>query len=156
MKIPRATDPDGAVIFTDAVPTPTGQPYMGYDVFITPAGHRYRSKLGRVSYNENAILVERDANAPVHLNHGGYHLNRYLLTEGLPHFSRLAIVEPDAGYIYLPRIRDVLAEALPSKTNRTGLAAQVFITREWLQHYTVNVTEHLARLWAEVYAHRKP
>ena len=154
MTIPRATDPAGSVIFTDAVPLPTGQPYPGFDIFVTPAGHRYRSKLGRASYSENAILIERDANAPLHLKHGGYHFNRYLLSEALPHFSRLAIFETDAGFIYLPRIRDVLAEAQPAKLDRTGLLTQLFITREWLQHYTVNVTDHCARLWGELYAHR--
>lgn len=142
----RLTDTEGNVIFTDRALDRHGYPVPGFDVYILPAGQTHRRQLARYLADDDALLIERDSSAPIHQRHGGYHINTELLT--CTPASKLILVEIDTGTAYIMRCRDVFAEGQPQLHERTGLARQVFILREWCDHYRITVPAHLDRIKA--------
>lgn len=133
----RITDPYGAAIFTEALRDDAYR-VVGYELFIKPAGENHRRPLARFIHDLDALIVERDSSAPIHVKHGGYHVNRFILHEkpGGPEVAqRLIIVEVDLGKVYVIPLLTFAREAGPQKMARTGLATQVFMDRDWITHY---------------------
>ena len=89
----RLTDTHGAAIFTDRALDRSGYPIDGFDVFILPAGEQHRRWLARYLADDAALLIERDSSAPIHQRHGGYHINRELLS--CTNATYLILVEVD-------------------------------------------------------------
>lgn len=138
----RIDDHLGTVIFTDAVPH---QPDH-LDYFITPAGERHRRPLGRLIKSRGILVVERDGSAPVHIRHDGYHINQHVLHSmpgGPEMFTKLALVEVDTQKAYLMEVTHIILESQPQRIQREGLAAQVFLFKDWVHHYPAPPNQEL-------------
>lgn len=144
----RIDDSFGNVIFTEGV---IYKPDL-IDYFITPAGQRHRRPLSRLIKSEAIMIFERTWDVPVHKMHEGYHFNQHLLHSypgGSESFNRVAVVEIDTREVFLADTKYILSDGRPQKQKRDGLAAQIFLHREWLTYYRLSRTSYLYKTITE-------
>lgn len=137
----RIVDKHGAVIFTDLLRNQYFEP-VGYEIFIKPAGERHRRPLAKYVKDLDALIIERNGTASIHQRHGGYHVNRHILNDppgGLTVANKLILLDIGTGNVYVMPLREFAREASPPLLQRTGLAEQVFMTFEWIEHFPCNV-----------------
>jgi hypothetical protein len=128
----RLVDSSGNVLLIENV-----MRYDGVDIFIRLANESHRRLIGRVNFKTRILHVERDSAKHVLLKANAYGFNYYILNNAKK-FDTVALHETDTGAVFKMGVRFMLNEGDFLFFKEQGFEKQIFLTREWIDHYKVS------------------
>jgi hypothetical protein len=106
------------------------------DLYLKLPAEKYRRSIGRISVTNNQLHLHRSRNKHLLNKANAYGFNHYILSEGTT-FEDVVIHEEETSRIYMVSKKFMLSSGMFLHFKEQGFERQIFLTREWLEHYEV-------------------
>lgn len=106
------------------------------DLYLKLPAEKYRRSIGRISVTNAQLHLHRSRNKHLLNKANAYGINHYILAEGTT-FDDVVIHEEETSKIFMVNKKFILSSGMFLHFKEQGFERQIFITREWLEHYEV-------------------
>jgi len=106
------------------------------DLYLKLPNEKHRRHIATINTNSMQMHLHRSRDKHLLYKANAYGINHYILSEGTT-FEDVVIHEEETSKIYMVNKKFLLSSAFFLHFKEQGFERQIFINREWLQHYEV-------------------
>lgn len=106
------------------------------ELYIKLPSEKFRRSIGLIYVNDAQLHLHRSKNKHLLIKANSYGINHYVLSNGTT-FEDVVIHEEETSKIFMVNKKFLLSSGIFLHFKEQGFERQIFINREWLEHYEV-------------------